>query len=86
MLRFPPSMDGMMLSAVIRKEGRQYVAWTPELDIASQGKTPESALDNLKEAVELYLEDEDAQLPTGTPLFTTFEVHHEPKASGAVGA
>lgn len=75
-----------MLSAVIRKEGRLYVAWTPDLDIASQGKTPESALANLREAVELYLEDEDAEPLPGTPLFTMFEVGHGAKASGSVGA
>lgn len=76
-----------MLSAVIRKDRRMYVAWNPELDVASQGKTPEEALSNLKEAVELYLEDEDARLPSGGPLFaTTFEVEHGSKATGAVGA
>ena len=76
-----------MLSAVIRKERRLYVAWNPELDIASQGKTPEQALANLREAVELYLEDDDARLPKGEPLFaTTFEVQHGAKDAGAVGA
>ena len=79
-------MAAMMLSAVIRKEGRLYVAWNPELDIASQGASPEKAVANLKEAVELYLEDEDAVLPLGTPLFTTFEVEHHATAPGAVGA
>jgi len=29
----------------------------PELDVVSQGKTIEKALDNLKEAVELYIEE-----------------------------
>jgi len=48
------------LSAIINKEGDWYVSWCPELDIASQGKTVEEAVPNLKEAVELYLEDEDA--------------------------
>lgn len=47
------------LSAVITKEGDMYVSLCPELDIASQGKTVEDALRNLKEAVELYYEDED---------------------------
>ncbi|MCL2358896.1 MAG: type II toxin-antitoxin system HicB family antitoxin [Candidatus Bathyarchaeota archaeon] len=43
------------------KEGRLQVAWSPELDIASQGKTVEETLRNLREAIELYLEDEDAK-------------------------
>ena len=33
-----------------------------EMDIASQSKTVEEAVANLKEAVELYLEDEDIQM------------------------
>lgn len=64
------------LSAIINKEDDLYVSWCPELDLASQGKSIEEALANLKEAVELYLEDEDAQLPQSTPLFTTLEVSH----------
>ncbi len=50
-------------SAVITKEGKWYVALCPELDVASQGKTVEEALSNLKEALELYLADEDVKLP-----------------------
>jgi predicted RNase H-like HicB family nuclease len=80
------SMDAMMLPAVIRKEGRLYVAWNPDLDIASQGKHPETALANLKQAVELYLEDEDAEMPTGSPMVTMIEVHDGSKAPGSVGA
>jgi len=32
----------------------------PELDVASQGDTEEEARDNLREALELFLEDVDA--------------------------
>ncbi|MCJ7574991.1 type II toxin-antitoxin system HicB family antitoxin, partial [Candidatus Bathyarchaeota archaeon] len=48
----------------------------PELDVASQGTTVEEALANLREAVELYLEDPDARRPTGdqSPLITFIEV------------
>jgi predicted RNase H-like HicB family nuclease len=73
------------LSAVITKEGDMYVSLCPELDIASQGKTVEDALDNLKEAVELYLEDEDAKPPKDTPIFTTIEVSHG-KTAPATGS
>lgn len=50
------------LTAVIEKEQdtQLYVAWCPEVDVASQGESMETALDNLKEALELYFEDEDA--------------------------
>ena len=37
------------------------MASCPELDIASQGETIEEALNNLKEAIELYLENEDVE-------------------------
>ncbi|WP_094227051.1 type II toxin-antitoxin system HicB family antitoxin [Methanolobus psychrotolerans] len=62
-------------SAVIHKEGDWYVSWCPELDIASHGKNVEEAVANLKEAVELYLEDEDATTAeVNSILTTTFEV------------
>jgi predicted RNase H-like HicB family nuclease len=54
------------LSAVVRKEGRLYVALCPEFNVASQGKNVEEALENLKEALELYLEDEDVEKPSET--------------------
>lgn len=38
-----------------------FVAQTPVFDIASQGKTREEAIKNIKEAVELYSEDKDAK-------------------------
>ncbi|HUU31532.1 MAG TPA: type II toxin-antitoxin system HicB family antitoxin [Phycisphaerae bacterium] len=43
-------------TAAIHKEGDIYVALCPELDIASQGETIETARQNLREAIELFLE------------------------------
>jgi predicted RNase H-like HicB family nuclease len=43
-------------TAQIFREGRTYVAHTPELDVSSCGGTKERALKNLKEAVRLFLE------------------------------
>ena len=51
------------LPAVVFREGRFYVAFCPVNSVASQGKTVEEALKNLREALELYYEDEDAKLP-----------------------
>lgn len=48
-------------SAVITRGETAFVAFCPELGVTSQGKTEKNALENLKEAVELYLEDEDVQ-------------------------
>jgi len=44
------------VTAIIEREGNGYVALCPELDVASQGDTIESARRNLQEAVELFLE------------------------------
>ncbi len=49
------------LTAIIEREGDGYVALCPELDIASQGDTVESARDNLREAIELFFESASKQ-------------------------
>ena len=43
-------------TVIIEKEDNGYVSLCPELDIASQGDTIEESKDNLKEAIELFLE------------------------------
>lgn len=45
------------------REGRKYVAYEPTTGVASQGDTIDEALKNVKEALELYLEDPDTELP-----------------------
>jgi predicted RNase H-like HicB family nuclease len=44
------------LTAIIEREGDGYVSLCPELDIASQGDSVESARHNLSEAVDLFFE------------------------------
>jgi predicted RNase H-like HicB family nuclease len=44
------------LTAIIQREEGGFVALCPELDIASQGDTVETARDNLREALELFFE------------------------------
>jgi len=64
-------------TAVITREGKFFVSDCPELGITSQGLTLEEALDNLKEAIHLYLKDEDItslNLTALSPLVTTVEV------------
>lgn len=46
------------LHALVWKEGKYFVAKCLEIEVASQGESKKEALANLKEAVELYLEDE----------------------------
>ncbi len=55
------TMNKKAFTAILKKEGSVFVALCPELDVASQGESVESALANLKEAVELFLECADAQ-------------------------
>lgn len=62
-----------LLTAVIRKEEDLYVAKCPEVGTVSQGETIEEAIENLKEATELYLE-EFPLLESSRPILTTFEV------------
>lgn len=62
-------------TAVIHREGDLYVAVCPEVGTASQGKTVETAVNNLKEATELYLEE--FPMPKVERSFmTTFEALH----------
>ena len=61
------------LSAVIMKEEGMYVARCPEVGTVSQGRTVKTALKNLREATELYLEEFPLKT-TYPPILTTFEV------------
>ena len=63
--------ESITFSAILWKEGNLQIAWSPELDIASQGKNVEEALGNLREAIELFLEDEDTKIPTNNSLILT---------------
>jgi predicted RNase H-like HicB family nuclease len=66
-------MQVRVLTAIIRKEDDIYVAECPEVGTVSQGYTIEEALENLKEATELYLEEFPIPDVPHT-LLTTFEV------------
>ena len=66
-------------TAVINKEGKWYVSRCLELGVVSQGETIEKAQENLKEAVDLFLEDRPNIKKTGlrvAPLVTTLELEH----------
>lgn len=44
-------------TVVVKKGEKQFVALCPELDVVSQGYTVEEAIENLKEACELHIEE-----------------------------
>ncbi|MCX8048609.1 MAG: type II toxin-antitoxin system HicB family antitoxin [Methylohalobius sp.] len=50
-----------------------YVAYNPETGTTTQGETVEEALNNLREATELYLEEFPLSV-NGRPLLTTLQV------------
>ena len=52
-------MKTRTLHTIVWKEGKLFVAKFLELELASQGKTEKEALKNLREALNLYLEDEN---------------------------
>ncbi|MEX0784611.1 MAG: type II toxin-antitoxin system HicB family antitoxin [Dehalococcoidia bacterium] len=54
-------MSTRTLTAVIEREGDWFVAHSPEMDIASQGRTVEEARQSLTEAIELFLEAASAE-------------------------
>ena len=77
----------MDFTAVIKKGEKQFVALCPELDVVSQGFTIESALANLKEADELYIEEMGVPegAGKGQTIVASFEVDQNVQASALVG-
>jgi predicted RNase H-like HicB family nuclease len=66
------TMTDAQLTAAITHEGDWNVARCLQVEVASQGESVEQALDNLREALELYFEDEplpdDVQPPIIAPV------------------
>ena len=46
----------LLLNVIVKQEDKGYSVICTELNVASQGETFEEAIDNIKEAVELYIE------------------------------
>ena len=57
-------------SASVWQEGAWYVAQCLDVDVASQGRTEDEALENLREALELHFEEPRATL---TPVTRKIE-------------
>ena len=66
----------MLLSAVITEaEEGGFVALNPETGTTTQGESLEEAMEILKEATSLYLQEFPMKIQT-PPVLTTFEVSH----------
>ena len=68
-------METRTFGAVVWKEEDLFVAQCPEIGTVSQGDNVEKALENLKEATELYLE-EFPIVEKEKPFITIFEVEN----------
>jgi len=64
-------MKTQTFTASISQEGELFIAQCLEIDVASQGKSEDDAINNLKEALELYLEP---PRPTVMPKLRKFEI------------
>ena len=61
-------------TAALTKDGDWYVAQCLEVNVVSQGETVELALANLKEALELYFEDEPLPSVCPATIITSVDV------------
>ena len=64
----------MQLTAAITHEGDWYVARCLDVEVTSQGESVEEALENLREALELYFEDAPVPDLAGPPIIASVEV------------
>jgi predicted RNase H-like HicB family nuclease len=62
------------LTAAVSKDGEWYVARCLEVEVASQGETVDEALANLREALELFFEDDEVPTSFNHPLVTPIEI------------
>ncbi len=66
----------MTLTAILTPDpDGGYVALNPETGTTTQGESVAEAIQNLKEATELFLEEFPLK-DAGKPLLTTFEIQH----------
>jgi predicted RNase H-like HicB family nuclease len=62
------------LTAILTPEEGGYVARCAELPVVSEGDTVEEAVAMLREAAELYLEDQPLAAQPPHPVLTDFEI------------
>jgi len=68
-------MSMKRFTAAVTRDNKWYVARCLEVEVASQGQTLEEALSNLREALELYFEDENEPVITDSPIIAPIEVN-----------
>ncbi len=64
----------MQFTAAITHEGDWFVARCLEVEVTSQGDSIDVSLENLKEALELYFDDQVEPISFENPIVTTFQL------------
>jgi predicted RNase H-like HicB family nuclease len=64
----------MRFTAAVTRDDSWYVARCLEVEVTSQGHSMEDALANLKEALELYLEDASPPDEVEPPIIATVQL------------
>ncbi len=65
------------LTASLTREGDWYVAQCLEVNVASQGHDPKEALDNLRQALELYFEDQPEDAIPQAAVIRSIDLAHD---------
>jgi predicted RNase H-like HicB family nuclease len=65
----------VQFTAAITHEGEWFVARCLQVEVASQGESVEAALANLREALELYFEDEPLPADIQPPIIAPVEIN-----------
>jgi predicted RNase H-like HicB family nuclease len=77
-MQYAANMSGpsptLHLTAVVTQEGDWYVARCLEIEAVSQGESVEQALANLRDVVEVYIEEEGLPPAPTHPLVTSIDV------------
>lgn len=68
-------MKRIALQSVVYREGKYYVAQSLGIDVSSFGESETDALNNLKEALELYFEDKSVPEPEQVQNPTVHTLH-----------
>ena len=67
-------LSAMRFTAAVIQEPPRYVARCLEIEVTSQGETVEDALRNLREALELYYEDQPLPDHIETPIIAPIDI------------
>ena len=74
------------VTVFVWREGKWYVAYEPTSGVSSQGKTVDEALGNLREALELYLEEKQDIYPLERVMITKIKIKLPQKITSEISS